>query len=291
MLKPFTTIGLIGKLHDTRVARTATQVSRYLGERGLNVVVDEGIAEYLAGEDSEVLSTSMLGERCDLVIVIGGDGTLLYAARALSSYDVPLLGINLGRLGFLVDVSPDEAPATLDQILRGHYQEEGRFLLRAEVWRNGEQVSAGEALNDVVVHNWNVARMMEFKTYVDGQFVNSERADGLIISTPTGSTAYVLAAGGPLLQPTLNALVLAPICPHTLSNRPIVVAGDSLIEVVVCKHTDEAQITFDGQLSFSVTGGDCVRVRKKDRPLRLIHPADHNYFALLRAKLHWGKHP
>jgi NAD+ kinase len=266
-------------------------VSRYLSEHGLTVIADEGIADCLASESLDIASTSELGERCELAIVVGGDGTLLHAARTLSSYDVALLGINLGRLGFLADVSPEDAASTLDAILSGQYQEEERFLLHARVMRDGEQVNESDALNDIVLHKWNIARMIEFETYVDGQFVNTERADGLIISTPTGSTAYALSAAGPLVHPSLNAMVLAPICPHTLSNRPIIVSGDSVIEVVVCEHVREAQVTCDGQLSFSVMSGDRVTVRKKDRPVRLIHPAAYNYFALLRAKLHWGRQP
>jgi NAD+ kinase len=291
MPKPFSAVGLIGKCADANVAITLQQVLAYLRARGVQVLVDEGSIELVTGESCECAGRTALGERCELVIVVGGDGTLLNAVRALASHDVALLGINLGRLGFLADISPDQIASTLDDILQGRYLEERRFLLHADVHRDGEVVSQSDALNDVVVHKWNVARMIEFETYVDGQLVNDERADGLIVSTPTGSTAYALSAGGPLVHPTLNALVLAPICPHTLSNRPIVVDGDSLVEIMVHQHVYEAQVTCDGQISLGLLGGDRIRIKKKGRPVRLIHPVGHDHFALLRAKLHWGKQP
>ncbi len=192
--------------------------------------------------------------------------------------------------GFLTDVSPHEMLGTVEDILHGRYLEESRFLLHASVHRGDETISCSDALNDVVVHKWSVARMIEFETYIDDQFVNTQRSDGLIVSTPTGSTAYALSAGGPILHPTLNALVLAPICPHTLSNRPIIVDGNSRIEVRVSASTQDAQVTYDGQLSLGLLAGDRVRMHRKDHPIRLIHPAGHDYFALLRAKLNWGKH-
>jgi NAD+ kinase len=292
----FGTVGLIGKYADAQVASTLGEVSDYLQKRGIRVVVDEGSSELLsdqnlADQSLERVSRAELAQRSQLAIVVGGDGTLLNAARALAAYDVPLLGINLGRLGFLTDISPQAMVTTLDEILEGDYVEEQRFLLHAQIQREGEVISAADALNDVVVHKWNVARMIELRTYVDGLMVNDERADGVIVSTPTGSTAYAMSAGGPIVHPTLNALVLAPICPHTLSNRPIVVSGDSQVEIVVCKHVHEAQMTCDGQIGMGLLGGDCVKIHKKERTVRLIHPAAHDYFALLRAKLHWGKQP
>jgi len=228
--------------------------------------------------------------KCDLVIVVGGDGTLLKAARLLVDMDVRILGINLGRLGFLTDVSRHEMEARLDEIFAGRFQEESRFLLRAVVVRNGEETMHGDALNDVVLQKWNVARLIQFDTHIDGLFVTTQRADGLIVSTPTGSTAYALSGGGPILHPSLNAIALVPICPHTLSNRPIVVDAMSTVEIVVCDgQQTSAQLTFDGQTASALEPGDRVVIRRKDRPVRLIHPPDHDYFATLRTKLHWAK--
>jgi NAD+ kinase len=287
----FDTIGLIGKHAEATVASTLRQLSDYLRDRGVSVLVDQTSAEMIAGQGVETVQREAMGERCDLAIVVGGDGTLLNAARALVSYDVPVLGVNVGRLGFLTDISPGEMLHTLGEILAGRYREEARWMLHATVSRGEETVSRCDALNDVVIHKWSVARMIEFETYIDGQFVNTQRSDGLIVSTPTGSTAYALSAGGPILHPTLNALVLAPICPHTLSNRPVVVDGDCRVDLVVGQNTQDAQVTCDGQISLGLLGGDRIGIGKKDRAIRLIHPADHDYFSLLRAKLSWGKHP
>ncbi len=228
-----------------------------------------------------------IGENCELVVTIGGDGTLLQAARSMVDYDVPLLGINLGRLGFLADITPDDMLKALDLILAGEFQVDYRFLLQAEIDGHYET-----ALNDIVVHKWNTARMIEFETHINGKFVDALRSDGLIVSTPTGSTAYALSGGGPLLDTALNAILLVPICPHTLSNRPIVIQGDSEIELRVISDSDRkhVRVTCDGQTCKSVDGSS-VWIRKHRRPVRLIHPQGYDHFDLLRVKLGWGEHP
>ena len=221
--------------------------------------------------------------------MVGGDGTLLNAARSLAPYDIAIVGVNQGHLGFLTDVSPGEMEQKLDEIFSGQYNEDERFLLHCSVLRDGEHINESVALNDVVVHKWDVARMLETETFVNGQLLNNLRSDGLIASTPTGSTAYALSGGGPILQPCLNAIVLVPICPHTMSNRPIVVDGNNVIEIVVrgSGHA-HAQVTCDGQINFGLVAGDRVRIRKAEHKVRLIHPVDHDHFHVLRAKLHWG---
>ncbi len=286
----FKTIGLIGKYGDPGVNDTLSALRTYLQTRGLRVLLDEDTAKTFPSTSLEIASRQVIGEQCDLVIVVGGDGTLLNAARALASTGIPLAGVNLGRLGFLADISPGRMIERMEEILRGHYLLEERCLLHSEIKRADQTISEACALNDMVVHKWNMLRMIEFETYIDGQFVNSQRADGLIVATPTGSTAYALSGGGPILHPTLNAIALVPICPHTLSSRPIVVSGDSRIDIVItdCNH-DRAQLTSDGQLSAGLLEGDHVHIRKKERPIRLIHPADHDHYQILRAKLRWGE--
>jgi NAD+ kinase len=224
--------------------------------------------------------------------VVGGDGTLLHTARALASQNIPILGINLGRLGFLVDLSPDQMTVRLDEILDGQYEQERRFLLEASMGDESSPHQTIQAFNDVVLHKWNIARMIEFETYVDDQLVNDQRSDGLIVSTPTGSTAYALSGGGPLLYPTLNAIVMVPICPHTLSNRPIVVDGDSTIEIHLDPaHAEDVQITCDGQATFPAMPGETIRIRKAKHQVRLIHPQGYDYYSILRAKLGWSENP
>lgn len=288
----FNTIGLIGKYVDPGVSDTVRMLGRYLGERGREVLVDEETARLLPDHPYAVGSRDDIGRRCDLAIVIGGDGTMLHAARSLADHEVPLVGINLGHLGFLTDIPPTLMAESLEQILAGDYTVEERTLLRGTVCHEGVETGAHDALNDLVMHKWDSARMIELETYIDGRFVNMFRSDGLIVSTPTGSTAYALSAGGPLLHPTLDALLIVPVCPHTMSNRPIVVAGDSRVEVVVSDRLrDHAQLTSDGQVSCALHAGDRIRIGKKDKPIRLIHPARHDHYNLLRAKLRWAESP
>ncbi|MBK8537791.1 MAG: NAD(+) kinase [Candidatus Competibacteraceae bacterium] len=288
----FHTIGLIGKFGDPNVADTLNQIALHLHQRQLRVLLDESSARLIPDNGLEIASRAAIGEQCDLAIVMGGDGTMLNAARSLVDYQVPILGVNLGRLGFLADVSPGEIPHSLDAVLNGQFREARRSLLHAGVVHEDQVTGEADALNDVVVHKREVARMIEVDTFLDGRFLNAYRADGLIISTPTGSTAYALAGGGPIIHPALEAVVLVPICPHTLSHRPIVVKADSVIEVVLnAANTTQTQVTCDGQISLALEPGDRIVIRKKDRKVRLIHPVNHDYFKLLRAKLSWGLSP
>lgn len=286
----FETVGIVAKENDPRVAETCQSLVGYLRSRGVSHLLDPVCAAAVPGSPDTGARCEALGQACDLVIVVGGDGTLLKTARLLVDHDVRLLGINLGRVGFLTDLSRHEAAARLDEIFSGRFQEEIRFLLEAQVVRGGEAPVRQDALNDVVVQKGNVARLIRLDTYIDGRFVSSQRSDGLIVSTPTGSTAYALSGGGPLLHPSLNAIVLVPICPHTLSNRPIVVDADSLVEIVVSSgQSSTALLTCDGDTVADLVVGDRVLVRKRDRAVRLIHPPGHDYFATLRTKLHWAK--
>lgn len=286
----FNTIGIIGKYSDPSVSQTISTLVQFLTSRQKNILLEKTIADSLSITPTpQTAELAALGQHCDLVIVVGGDGTLLHAARALADHGIPLVGINLGRLGFLVDISPDEMLARMDEIFAGHFDEDTRFLLHSQVIRNDTVVNEGNAFNDVVVHKWNSVRMIEFETYVNDQLVHSQRSDGLIVSTPTGSTAYALSSGGPILYPSLDAIVLVPVCPHTLSNRPLVIASDSLIEVAVKQgHQNHVRVTLDGQLNFGLQDGDRIKIKKKDKPVRLIHPEGHDHFQILRAKLRWG---
>ncbi len=289
MSQAFNTIGIIGKYAETSVGEHLHTLRSYLEQRGLEIHLDEATAEVWPEHGLKTSSRDEIGRHCDLAIVLGGDGTLLNAARSLAPHDIAILGINMGHLGFLTDVSPDEMEQRLDEILAGQFNEEERFLLHSTIHRDGAQIGESDAFNDIVVHKAEVARMIAVRTHVNDTFVNTLRADGLIVSTPTGSTAYALSGGGPLMQPCLNAVVLVPICPHTMSNRPIVVDGDTVIEIEVLGDINAgAQVTSDGQISQTLQHGDRVRIRKKKDTVRLIHPVDHDHFHILREKLNWG---
>ena len=288
----FHTIGLISKFGDPNVAGTLNQVAAHLRQHQLRVLLDESSAQLIPDSGLEVASRTTIGKECDLVIVMGGDGSMLNAARSLVNYGIPILGVNLGRLGFLADVSPSEIPHRLDSVLNGQFREAHRLLLHTQVIRNGTVTGEADALNDVVVHKRDVARMIDVETFLDGRFLNTYRADGLIISPPTGSTAYALASGGPIIHPSLEAMVLVPICPHTLTHRPIVINANNTIEVVLnAANTVNTQVTCDGQVSLPLERGDQIIIRKHERKVRLIHPINHDYFKLLRAKLRWGQSP
>ena len=287
----FNRIGLIGKSGDSNVSTTLRKLVDHLESRQAQILLDEGIADMLAGSPHPVADRNSLARQCDLAIVVGGDGTLLNAARSLAEPGVAVLGVNLGRLGFLVDVSPEDMSLQLQNILDGDFDEEARTLLHATVTRGDEKISASNALNDVVIHKKDIARMIELDTWINGQFLNTNRSDGLIIATPTGSTAYALSGGGPVLHPALEAITLVPICPHTLSNRPIVLHDDATIEVVIHPGALQAQISCDGQVNSILDPGDRITIRKHDHTLRLLHPPGHDYYEVLRKKLRWSEHP
>lgn len=262
----------------------------YLQAKPMRVLFDAESAQTLPSFGLDVVDRQALGERSDLVIVVAGDGTFLSAARSLVAHDVPLLGINLGRLGFLTDIKPDEMAPVLDRIFAGQFVEERRLLLNTSVTRQGAQIFEVNALNEVVVQKWNIARLIEFETFIDSKLVNSQRSDGLIVATPTGSTAYALSGGGPILEPNLRAFVLVPICPHTLSSRPIVVDAQRRIEVVMSADSPPGgQLTYDGRSAVELVAHDRIFIHIHRHELRLIHPPDYDYYATLRAKLHWAR--
>ncbi len=291
MADKFRTVGLIGKHGDERVAQTLEQLVELLRAIRAEVLFDAESADKLPSFGLPVVDRQTLGSRSDLVIVVAGDGTFLSAARSLVDLDVPLLGVNLGRLGFLADVMPGEMIDRLKEVFAGDYDEERRFLLDTRVVRDGQDVFRGVALNEVVAHKWHIARLIQFETYIDDRLVNTQRSDGLIVATPTGSTAYALSGGGPILHPGLDAVVLVPICPHTLSSRPLVVSAGSEFEIRMDHSGEqpEAQLTCDGQTTLELAPADRIIIRRKQRRLRLVHPRGHDYFATLRAKLHWAR--
>ena len=285
----FRNIGVIGRMGSVKVVETLRSLKTYLLNENYQVILEQDTSGMLPGHGLQVASKKLLGEICDLVIVVGGDGSLLGAARELAKSKIPILGVNRGRLGFLTDISPSELEERLEKVLQGDYIEENRFLLDGNLERDGQPLGYGSALNDVVLHPGKSTRMIGFDLYIDGHFVYSQRSDGLIVSTPTGSTAYSLSAGGPIMHPKLDAVVLVPMFPHTLSSRPIVVDGKSEIKLVI-GDTNETypQISFDGQMDIACAPGDIIRITKKPFKIRLIHPRDHNFYATCREKLGWA---
>ncbi|WP_339803819.1 NAD(+) kinase [uncultured Marinobacter sp.] len=285
----FRNIGVIGRMGSVKVVETLRQLKSYLLNENYQVILEQDTSAMLPGHGLQVASKKLMGEICDLVIVVGGDGSLLGAARELAKSKVPVLGVNRGRLGFLTDISPADLEEKLGKVLQGEYIEEQRFLLDGNLERDGQPLGYGSALNDVVLHPGKSTRMIGFDLYIDGHFVYSQRSDGLIVATPTGSTAYSLSAGGPIMHPKLDAVVLVPMFPHTLSSRPIVVDGKSEIKLVI-GDTNETypQISFDGQMDIACAPGDIIRITKKPFKVRLIHPKDHNFYATCREKLGWA---
>jgi NAD+ kinase len=288
----FTTIGVIGKTADPGIAPALRTLTDYLSARGCNLRMDAATASHLGLPQSQGLKREQLATDCDLVVVVGGDGTLLDAARAVAPKGVPLLGVNRGRLGFMVDVLPAELEHTLDAVFSGQYVREERLMLSASVMVAGREMGPFYALNDVVIRNRDFARIIEFDTYTDGCFISHHRADGIVIATPTGSTAYALSSGGPVLHPALPAIALVPICPHTLSDRPLVLDAGRVIEVVIDpSQATQALVTCDGQVHQELNSGDRVHIRRSERSVHLIHPPGYDYFKLLRSKLQWGRGP
>ncbi|EXJ14247.1 NAD(+) kinase [Imhoffiella purpurea] len=288
----FQTVGIVAKQGDPeRVQGTLRRLIIHLHAHALEVLLDAESAHLIGAAIGAPVALEELGARCDLIIVVGGDGTLLHAARSMAVPGVPLVGINLGRLGFLVDVSPEEIESTIDQILSGAFDAEDRSMLQAAVQAEGSSGEPYSAFNDVAIHKWNTARMIEFETYIDGRFVNAQRSDGLIVATPTGSTAYALSGGGPIVDPALDAILLVPICPHDLSNRPLVVPGDRRIDVRVRGHDHgHVQVTCDGQTYCQLPPEATVHIDRHPDRVRLLHPKGHDHYKILRAKLHWGGH-
>lgn len=281
----FKTLGIIGKQDDPAATDTALRLAAHLRARGHEVLLDERLAAPARGATREAMAA-----RCGLVIVVGGDGTLLNAGRDMAPAGVPLLGVNQGRLGFMVDVNPEQMTESIDAVLEGQFVRERRRLLSATIERKHERLGPFLALNDVVVRNLAAIRMIEFETWVGDEFVSLHRADGFIIATPTGSTAYALSGGGPALHPSIDAWALVPICPHTLTDRPLVVGTDKPVKIVLADdEPHEITCTMDGQVAAAIQPGEVVEISRADVELHLIHPQGYSYFNILRSKLHWGR--
>ncbi len=290
MRMKFSHVGVITKPEAESARQTLVRLFDYLARNHHRTLVDDTVPASI-NKTFERGTREQISRQCDLAIVVGGDGSILSAVRTLAKTDVPIVGVNVGRLGFLADISPDDMETALDDILQGRYVEESRFLLECEVVRNNQPIFNCDAFNDVVVHIRDVARMIEFETRINQTFVNHQRADGIVVSTPTGSTAYALSSGGPILHPDLDAITLVPISPHTLSSRPLVVNADSEIDILVCNTKEGvAQASCDGHLSSDVLPGDHIHIRRKSPGITLLHPEHYNYFEILRAKLHWNAH-
>jgi NAD+ kinase len=289
MSRVYNTIGLIGKPNHEGASATITALYQFLTEQDYKVLIESSVASSINIDKLAINTLIEIGEQADLAIVVGGDGYMLGAARVLSCFNIGVIGVNRGNLGFLTDLSPDELIEPLKEILNGKSRSEQRFVIEAEVYRHGKLKSSNSAVNEAVLHAGKVASMIEFEVYIDGSFMFSQRSDGLIVSTPTGSTAYSMSAGGPILTPNLNALSLVPMFPHTLTSRPIVVDGNSEIKLVLANENYEnLQVSCDGHVILAVMPGDEVIIRKSEYTLRLIHPLDHDYFNVLRSKLSWG---
>jgi NAD+ kinase len=288
MTSKFRHVALIGK-YQAQGSRSALEdIARFLTEQGCDVALEKDTASNTGITAYPILDVAQIGKQCDLGLVVGGDGTMLGIGRQLAQFGVPLVGINQGRLGFITDIAFDDYQITLGPMLNGNYQEDPRWMMQAEVMRCGECVFKATAMNDVVVNRGASAGMVELRVEVDGRFVANQRADGLIIASPTGSTAYALSAGGPLMHPSIGGWILVPIAPHTLSNRPIVLSdqGEIAIEIVAGR---DPSVNFDMQTFASLLHGDRIIVRRSAHQVRFLHPVGWSYFDTLRKKLHWNE--
>ncbi len=283
---PVKKIGIVAKLHHDVALSALRELCVWLEARGKEIYLDATTAK-LVDRESEYLKSD-IPKLADLIVVLGGDGTLLSAARLMVDFEVPLLGVNLGSLGFLTEVPSNEMLSTLEKVFAGDITLEQRLLLKTDVKRNGEMVASSYCLNDVVVSKGTLARMIRLHIYVDGQFMTGLRADGLIVATPTGSTAYCLSAGGPIVYPESDVIVLTPISPHVLTNRPVILPFQKKIEIHLVSEEDASMVTFDGQVGFSLRHEDVIEVQAAEKRLNLIVSPQRNYYDVLRAKLKWG---
>lgn len=287
----FKSVGLIGRNHSEQTKTTAQRLVKCLEKLEVEIILSEILADLLEMPEADKGNEDYIAQQCELAIVIGGDGSMLGAARSMVTHNVPVLGVNRGRLGFLTDIMPNEVEKKITDVFAGNFITESRFLLDMTIIRDNKELAVGDALNDVVLYPGRHIRMIEFELYIDGQFVYSQSSDGLIVSTPTGSTAYALSGGGPLMYPSMDAIVLVPLNPHSLSSRPIVVSGDSQIKLVIGQRMSESlNVTCDGQDADLIKSGDEIHIKKKPKRLKLIHPSDYNYYSTCRKKLGWGQH-
>lgn len=289
MAAAFRKIGLMGRPDQRGMEDVLPQLLDLLSRHDVEVVLEDALDAALPNAGLPLADASAIGEAVDLVIVVGGDGSLLSAARTLAVSGTPVLGVNRGRLGFLADITPDDMTEQIPAVLAGEFDRDERFLLDAQVRRGDEVVGRGDALNDVVVASGATAQMIEIELFVDDVFVYRQRADGHIVSTPTGSTAYSLSGGGPIMHPQLNAMLLVPMYPHALSSRPIVVGADSKIRVDILERSSlSPPVICDGQVHMTATPGDSVHISKKPHKLVLLHPRGHSFYASCRNKLRWS---
>jgi len=286
-------IGVVVKPHQPDALETLCRLTEWLVAKGIQLVGLPEIAhEQIKNKTGcvvEIVKDEQLASSVDLILVLGGDGTMIAAARMISDTEVPVIGVNYGGLGYLAEFPIEELFAALESILAGQYKLQKRVMLAVELWRGAELLTRNRVLNDVVVNKSALARIIEIEAYLDDQFVNMFRADGLIVATPTGSTAYNLSAGGPVIYPSMNAVVITPICPFTLSNRPIVVPDDSKIDVRLMTDKEDVSLTLDGQVGFPLRAGDRIVIRKSRTTFNLVQPPNRNYFDVLRDKLKWGR--
>ncbi|MGE4348656.1 MAG: NAD(+) kinase [Candidatus Berkiella sp.] len=288
MANLFSHIGIIGRPGNPEVQSTLSSLVQFLQSQHYSLSLESECAEIISIKVNK-LSKEKLGELCDLIIVVGGDGSFLDAARSIVNWGRPMVGINRGRLGFLTDISPQAFKQYLLPILQGKYQTESRFLLDMTLMRDNQAIGSSSALNDVVLYSGDIARMIEFEVRINQQFVYRLRSDGLITATPTGSTAYSLSGGGPILHPTLEAIVLVPMHPHTLTSRPIVLDSNDKIELhITSANILHPRVSCDGQVNFNVLPDDRILITKKDKLLNLLHPLDYDYYHTLRTKLNWS---
>ncbi|HWU85402.1 MAG TPA: NAD kinase [Rhodocyclaceae bacterium] len=290
MTTEFNTIGLVGRFQTREVGESLGALAAFLRTQDVNVLIDTDTAAHTDIQGYEVVDSEALGRRAQLVIVLGGDGTMLNAARQMAEYGVPVVGVNQGRLGFMTDISRDHMLEGVAAILEGKYTREARVLLDAEVFRSGERVFHSLAFNDVVISKGDMGRMIELEVKVDGGFLYVLRADGMIVATPTGSTAYALSANGPILHPSVRGLAIVPLCPHALTNRPITVSDESVIEVTVAAPY-QCRFHFDSVARFDAEPYDSIRIRRSEHVVTLLHPQGYSYFEMLREKLHWSALP
>ena len=286
-------IGVVVKPHQPDALQTLCRLTEWLSQRDIKLVggpeIERERIEHQTGCAIESVKEEALAKTVDLMLVLGGDGTMIATARMLGDIEVPVMGVNYGGLGYLAEFPLEELFSALEAILAGDYKVQERLMLTVELRRGEELITKNRVLNDVVVNKSALARIIEIEAYLNNQFLNRFRADGLIVSTPTGSTAYNLSAGGPIIFPSMNAIVITPICPFTLSNRPIVVPDDSVIEVRLMTENEEVALTLDGQVGFPLQAGDRAMIRKSNATFNLVQPANRNYFDVLRDKLKWGR--
>ena len=285
---PFQNVALIGKHKAPEIAEPLLRLAGFLSSRGLNVVVDSLTAEQIASCPYPAMNLNEMAHAVDLAIVIGGDGTMLNIARTLSPHQIPLVGVNQGRLGFLTDLTLENMQDSMAAMLDGQFVTEQRLLLSARVLRGDIEVFSGLAFNEVAVHRNHASSMVEFEVRIDGEYLYNQRADGLIVATPTGSTAYAMSAGGPILHPSLDVIELVPVCPHTLSNRPIVVKSSSVLEILMHR-TGDISVRFDSHTNYDLQLHDKITVTRHPEPACLLHPVGHSYYHTLREKLLWNQ--